>query len=109
MRSISFLFPLALMACSSTASDTAQETPTLAPPLEGEGFQFSMEATVEPFSEAWICSIYPLEIEEPANVNWAKFLQNEGTHHMLLPFTPPHHRCNRFRRHRLGSRRHRGK
>ena len=28
--------------------------------------------------------IYPLEIDEPANVNWAKFLQNEGTHHMTL-------------------------
>ena len=84
MHRVSILLPLAFLACSSASSDTAQEVPTLEPPAEGEGFQFAMEATVEPFSEAWICSIYPLEIDEPANVNWATFLQNEGTHHMTL-------------------------
>ena len=65
MRSASILLSLALTTCSSSTSDTATATPTLAPPAEGEGFQFSMEATVEPFSEAWICRSTRLKSTSP--------------------------------------------
>ena len=83
MFRLAVFIPLVL-SCGGGAAEDTSSVPTLDPPAEGEGFQFKMEAVVEPFSEAWICSIYPLEIEQPANVNWAEFIQNEGTHHMTL-------------------------
>ena len=83
MNRLLYFCPL-MLACAGSTSDDTASTPTLAPPAPGEGFQFKMEAVVEPFSEAWLCSIYPLEISDPANVNWAEFIQNEGTHHMTL-------------------------
>ena len=43
-----------------------------------------MEATVAPYSEAWICSVYPLPTSEVASVNWVEYQQTPGTHHMTL-------------------------
>lgn len=56
----------------------------LEPPAEGEGFQLSMETTVEPYSEAWVCSVYSLPTTEVAAVNWVEYQQTPGTHHMTL-------------------------
>ena len=58
-----------LMGCGEPSEklvDTSEQNSVipLAPPADGEGFQLSMEATVAPYSEAWICSVYPLPTSE---------------------------------------------
>ena len=73
---------LVLVGCKGEPEE--DPIPTLEPPAEGEGFQLSMTATVEPYTEAWICEVYPMPIDEPASVNWMKFIQTEGMHHMTL-------------------------
>jgi hypothetical protein len=52
--------------------------------VQGEGFQLSMNTVVDPYAEAWICSVYPIPIDEPADVNSIEFIQTEGLHHMTL-------------------------
>lgn len=78
-----------LMGCGEASEkqvDSSEQDSVipLAPPAEGEGFQLSMEATVAPYSEAWICSVYPLPTSEVASVNWVEYQQTPGTHHMTL-------------------------
>lgn len=78
---------LIFAACngSSPADDTANSGVTfLEPPAAGEGFQLKMEATAEPYSEVWACSVYPIPIDEFSPVNWIEYQQNSGTHHMTL-------------------------
>lgn len=74
-------------ACSQSDGDTGTERPTLEPPKEGFGFQLAMEGVVEPFSEAWLCSVYPLPTTKMESVNWTEFIQNPGTHHLTLSAT----------------------
>jgi len=82
------LLALTLLVTGCDASNNNQEpTPTLEPPAPGDGFQMAMSTTVEPGSEAWICSVYPIPITETAPVHSVEFIQNEGMHHMTLSTT----------------------
>lgn len=100
MRAIALLSLLA--ACTPAAEDPADARPTLDPPAEGEGFQLSMEATVGPYEEAWLCAVYPIPIDAPSPVNWMEFVQTPNLHHMTLstpsltghPFEPGMYDCN---------------
>ena len=56
----------------------------LEPPNEGEGIQFFMESTVPAGSEAWICAVYPMPIDDWAAVNRVEYAQTAGMHHMTL-------------------------
>ena len=82
------LLVLVLFACSPEAVlplDSGDAGPApLAPPPEGQGFQLSMTALAPPYSEVWVCEVYPIPIDEVANVNWVEYEQNAGTHHMTL-------------------------
>jgi hypothetical protein len=75
---------LLMLACTGEVLDSAPEAPLLEPPDPSEGFQLSMTATAEPYSEVWACEVYPIPAEELSNVNWIEFAQNPGTHHMTL-------------------------
>jgi hypothetical protein len=78
---------LLALACQSPESNesTPSGPPTLAPPAEGTGFQGSMSGiVVDPYTEVWLCSVYPLPVEQPANVNSVQFLQTPGLHHITL-------------------------
>ena len=67
------LFLMLVGACSGTdkESDTGSEAlvDSLTPPDPSEGFQVSMTTTVEPFTEAWICQVYTIPIEEMTEAN----------------------------------------
>ena len=102
MRAI-YVLPITMLvlACTPDDTDSSPERPTLEPPKEGFGFQLSMEGTVEPYSEAWLCSVYPLPTTRVESVNWTEFIQNEGTHHLTLstpsltghPIEPGNYNC----------------
>lgn len=73
-----------LGACSAPEPDP-EPLPTLDPPAAGEGFQLTLTGVVaEPGQEIWWCSVYPIPIDEIANVQWVRYLQNEGLHHMTV-------------------------
>ena len=82
------LYALSLIvACGPSNSDTEEIPPgvePLAPPLAGEGFQMSMEATAPALTEAWLCKVYDLPTTSLSNVNRIEYQQNFGTHHMTL-------------------------
>ncbi len=67
----------------SAASDADAVVP-LEPPPDGEGFQVSMAFTVPPYTESWMCAVYPLPTDAIANVNKVEYQQTPGTHHMTL-------------------------
>ena len=72
------------LGCSSTEQESV---PSLDPPAQGEGFQMSLDYTVPPGTEAWVCSVYPIPIWEDAPVHSVEFIQNPGMHHMTLSTT----------------------
>ena len=85
------------------AADTGSQVDPLEPPPEGKGFQVTMEATVPPFTEVWICDVYALPTDEVANVNYVEVQQTPGTHHLTLStlslsggggFAPGRYDCN---------------
>jgi hypothetical protein len=85
------LLPLFLIACAPPAEDKkpddgpAEEArPVLEPPPAGEGFQIAISGTAEAYSEAWICEISQIPIEEMTAIQWVEFNQNAGTHHTTL-------------------------
>ena len=67
--------------------EEATDASYLAPPPEGGGFQMSMDYTVPPHSEAWICDVYPIPVEEIAPVNSVEYKQTPGMHHMTISTT----------------------
>ena len=84
---------VALIACGTDEAPEAADTfvepqevadPNLEPPPEGQGFQLTMEATAEPYSELWLCEVKPIPITKVAAVNWVEVKQNGGTHHLTL-------------------------
>ena len=90
MPPIAFIF--ALQACTPESVEPTDSGgdggsvvgPTLEPPPEDEGFQVSMTTVAPPYTEVWVCEVYPIPIDETANVNWVQYEQNAGTHHMTL-------------------------
>jgi hypothetical protein len=80
-------FAILLLAVWTGCSPPAEPEPppTLDPPDPAEGFQLALTGIVAPpHEEVWQCAVYPIPIDEPANVNWVHYLQNEGMHHMTL-------------------------
>ena len=82
---------LILVGCSSKESDSGSvesvsDRPVLAPPDEDKGFQMAMYGTAPPFSEVWLCSVYPLPIDAVGltAVQSVQYNQNEGMHHFTL-------------------------
>ncbi len=75
---------LCLIGCTSKPSDSAESLSLLEPPPAGEGFQLSMDYTVDPYTEAWKCLVYPLDTETLSNVNRVEYQQNYGMHHMTI-------------------------
>jgi len=74
-----------LISCGDQTEETgASDFIPLTPPPEGEGFQVAMSAEAPPFSEVWVCNVYPIPIEEYMAINWVEYQQNTGTHHMTL-------------------------
>jgi hypothetical protein len=79
-----------VMGCSSKTEDSGSEAgptrPVLEAPDPSEGFQLSMYGTAEPFSEVWLCSVYPLPVDTEgfSNIQRVEYNQNEGTHHFTL-------------------------
>lgn len=80
---MSLLALLTAMSCTSP-QDSAEPLPTLAPPAPGEGFQVSLTTHAEPYSEIWDCAVFDIPTDELAPVNWVKYLQNDGLHHVTL-------------------------
>ena len=83
------LYPalILLTACASGETDSSSpetEPETLAPPDSSDGFQFSFSTTVEPYTEAWVCSVYPAPYTELSPVNWIEYQVTPGMHHMTL-------------------------
>lgn len=75
---------LGLIGCGVDLDDRVR-VPVLEPPNPGEGIQFKLTGvTVEPYSEAWLCSVYEMPTSSTAFVNWARHLQNPDMHHMTL-------------------------
>ena len=81
-----FLLSCAAPSDDEKPTDTSKDEgrPVLEPPPEGEGFQLSISGTAEAYSEAWICEIYKIPIEEMTAIQWVEFNQNAGTHHTTL-------------------------
>lgn len=82
---------LCLAACSGEeAKDSPAALPALDPPAAGEGFQLSMTGmVVEPYTEVWLCDVYPLPEGAAgdnltANVNRIEFLQTPDLHHVTI-------------------------
>ena len=82
---------------SASSADTTVPTPDagdtsaaprtvtpLEPPAKGEGFQLKMTYTVPAYTEAWICTVYPLPVDTISPVNWVEYEQNDGLHHMTI-------------------------
>ena len=85
------LITLLALGCASkeAATDSApadEGRPVLAPPDAEDGFQMAMYGTAPPFSEVWICSVYPLPVESAGftAVQSVEYNQNDGTHHFTL-------------------------
>ncbi|MEE2828033.1 MAG: hypothetical protein VX498_02500 [Myxococcota bacterium] len=79
---------LFLAACGPVNQGTQEPIgPTLEPPAVGEGFQFAMDYTVPAHSEAWVCAVYPIPIEELSAVHSVEYEQNPGMHHMTISTT----------------------
>jgi hypothetical protein len=57
---------------------------TLDPPLEGQGFQLSIDVVAPANSEVWKCVVYPMPHTEISAVNSVEYIQTPGTHHMTL-------------------------
>ncbi len=85
-RILAALLVLASALLAGCPSDPEPDPlPVLEPPPEGQGFQLSFTGVVvEPYSEVWTCSVYPIPIDEAANVSWVETLNNEGMHHLTL-------------------------
>jgi hypothetical protein len=84
-RSAALLALLAASCSSDPEPAPRAEEPLLAPPPAGEGFQLAMTGIVaQPGEEVWRCLVYPIPVEQTANVQWVRFLQNEGMHHMTI-------------------------
>ncbi len=59
--------------------------PDFPPPPEGEGYQLTLRATVQPGEEAWVCEVKAMpNTDSIANVSWVDVRQNEGMHHTTL-------------------------
>ncbi len=58
----------------------------LEPPADGEGFQMKMSGTAAPYSEVWLCEVYPLPIDAtlPQAVQSVEYQQTDGMHHFTL-------------------------
>ena len=88
MRAV--LISLALMGCTDKDDDTGEsdglDRPVLEAPDPSDGFQLSMYGTAEPFSEVWMCSVYPLPVDAEGftAVQSVEYNQNEGTHHFTV-------------------------
>ena len=68
-----------------TTSEEPSATPEyLAPPEEGEGFQFVFDGVAPAYTEVWLCMVYTIPIDEPSAVNWVEFESTPGIHHMTL-------------------------
>jgi hypothetical protein len=84
------MIALALVGCSEKSSDSgavaSEGRPVLEAPSSLDGFQLSMYGTAPPFSEVWLCSVYPLPVEAAGftAVQSVEYNQNEGTHHFTL-------------------------
>jgi hypothetical protein len=82
------ILALVLSGCGTKAADSASaddvDGPTLEAPPEDAGFQLNMSHEVPPYSEVWVCEVYPLPTEDSASVNWIEYQQTEGMHHMTL-------------------------
>jgi len=89
MRTLSLSLIALLMcgACSSDDEAAPADESYVAPPAEGEGFQFSMDAVAPAGTEVWLCAVYPIPIEALSPVNSVYFKQNPGMHHMTLSTT----------------------
>ncbi|MBJ81155.1 MAG: hypothetical protein CMH60_07560 [Myxococcales bacterium] len=81
-----FLFASFAFFLSCNAKNDDDIVP-LEPPPEGEGFQLVIEGEAPPYSEVWLCSVYPIPIEELSPVNRVEYQQNDGMHHMTLSTT----------------------
>ena len=56
-----------LTSCGGDDKDSAAAEPEdlpLQPPDPADGFQFSFSTTVDAYSEAWVCTVYPAPYEE---------------------------------------------
>ena len=83
MRRLLFLSALLAVGCST--GPTADEVDdTLEPPLEGQGFQLSIDVEAPPHSEVWKCVVYPMPNTEISAVNSVEYIQTPGMHHMTL-------------------------
>ncbi|HIA04718.1 MAG TPA: hypothetical protein EYN66_22965 [Myxococcales bacterium] len=87
MRILLIMTALTLLSCTeseSTNQVSGDEFVPIEAPPKGQGFQLSMEYEVPPYTEAWICDVYPMPNTEFANVNLVKVQQTPGTHHTTL-------------------------
>ena len=75
-----FLFFAIVFFVSCNAQESNEVVP-LEPPPEGEGFQLAIEGEAPPYSEVWLCSVYPIPIEELSPVNKVEYQQTDGMHH----------------------------
>ena len=74
------------LGCTDQSKDSAVPTdgPTLAPPAPEDGFQFAYSTIVEPYSEAWVCGVYPAPYSEISPVNWVEYEVTPGLHHTTI-------------------------
>lgn len=85
MRRLLLLSALLLAAGCPAAGPSADVVDdTLEPPLEGQGFQLSIDVTAPPGEEVWKCVVYPMPHEEISAVNSVEYIQSPGMHHMTL-------------------------
>jgi hypothetical protein len=85
MRRLLLLSALLLAAGCPAAGPSADVVDdTLEPPLEGQGFQLSIDITAPPGEEVWKCVVYPMPHEEISAVNSVEYIQSPGMHHMTL-------------------------
>lgn len=76
-----------LASCGGDKQDSSAADPEdlpLQPPDPADGFQFSFSTTVDAYSEAWVCSVYPAPYEELSPVQWIEYDVTPGLHHMTL-------------------------
>lgn len=73
-------------SCKDQSTDSAVPAagPTLVPPDPDDGFQFAFSTTVEPYSEAWVCGVYPAPYEALSPVNWVEYEVTPGLHHTTI-------------------------
>ena len=75
------------LGCVQQGTDSANteaRDSILPVPDPQDGFQFAFSTVVEPYTEAWLCSVYPAPYEGLSPINWVEYQVTPGLHHMTI-------------------------